>query len=506
MEVKHKFLSNIRLSYVAKFVGLLAVPFAFILAKVLGKVEFGIFSLIISILTFLRIAGGGGLGSSTAKHLAGLHGDKEEAKVGSFLAAGLSAQILIGISVAVVFWLSAPSVASIFTNMTWGPPQKMVPFLRIGAIILVFFAVTEFAKAALQGAQRFDYVGWVTGMEYTGKLVGAAGLVLLGFGLAGALNGFAFGLAIASATAFILFLKLGMRFPSITGLEWRSLIGYSLPLILTSASFVIYTELDNIMIGHYVGAGAVGEYTIALFLARGVPEAAKPIGQAAGPILVKLRQADRAKAAKFAERIIKYVCALFLPIAAAVFVLAPNILALVGPDYIAGAPSMRIMSVFILSLSLGVVVTPMLDYLGLAWTRAMWMSVSVVTNIVLNFILIPRIGAVGAAIATAVTHAPFVFNNTGILCRAIGVDFSKLFASIGKIVLGAAAAGAAAYIMLLWLNSLIPPLIAGAAIYAIVLRLTGLFSRAELKEVFSEMFLSAKKEPIDDVAVLEARS
>ncbi|MDP1808520.1 MAG: oligosaccharide flippase family protein [Actinomycetota bacterium] len=505
METKHKFLSNVRLSYVAKFVSLLALPLVFVLTRTLGAERWGLFSLVISILTFLRIIGGSGLGPSTAKHLAGLHGEEGEAKVGPFLAAGLLAQVLIVLVVAAAFWLTAPTIAGFFAEKTLGSALKMGPFLKIGAIILIFFALCEFAKAALQGAQRFDYVGWVTGVEYAGKLAGAAGLVLLGFGLAGALYGFAFGLIAACCTALILFLKLGMRLPSLSGSEWRSLVGYSLPLILTTASFVIYTELDNIMVGYYVGIEAVGVYSAALFLARGVPEVAKPIGQAAGPIIVKLNQLDGDKAAIFAERLIKYVLALFLPISAAIFVLAPNILALAGKDYVAGAPSLRVMSVFILSLSLGVVVTPMLDYLGLAWRRAVWMSVSVSANVVLNFLLIPRIGAVGAAIATAVTHAPYVANNTWVLCRLVGVKASRVLSAVVKIAAAAAAAAAAAYLTLLWAGGLILPLSIGVATYAVVLRATGLFSRPELIEALSDILIPAKAAPVDDVGVLEVK-
>jgi len=499
MEAKRKFLSNVRLSYLAKFVSLLALPLVFILTRTLGAQRWGLFSLVISILTFARIISGSGLGPSTAKHLAGLHGEEGEAKVGPFLAAGFLVQVGIALAVAAGVWWAAPALAGRFGDQTLGPP------LRTGAFILIFFAVCEFAKAALPGVQRFDYVGWVTGAEYAGKLVGAAGLVLLGFGLIGALRGFAFGLAVACATALILFIKLGMRLPSITGPEWRSLVGYSLPLILTTASFVIYTELDNIMIGYYVGVGAVGVYAAALFIARGVPELAKPIGQAAAPIIVKLNQTDRAKAALFTERLIKYVLALFLPIAAAIFVLAPNILALAGKDYVNGALSLRVMSVFVLSLSLGVVVTPMLDYLGLAWRRAVWMSISVGANVVLNFLLIPRIGAPGAAIATAATHAPYVLNNTWVLCRLVGVKSSRLVASLGKIGAAAVAAVAAAYIALLFSKWLIPPLFLGAAAYALVLRATGLFSRSELTEALTDILGRVKPAPLPEADIVEAK-
>ena len=61
------------------------------------------------------------------------------------------------------------------------------------------------------------------------------------------------------------------------------------------------------------------------------------------------------------------------------------------------------MSIFVLSLSTGVVIAPILDYLGQAGKRAKWMTISVTANVILNLILIPRYGGLGAAFATVLT-------------------------------------------------------------------------------------------------------
>ena len=476
-----KFVANARLSYLAKFVGLLALPLVFILARTLGPGGWGLFSLTLSILTFLRIAGGSGLGPSTGKHLAALRADEEESKVGPLLASGLLSQVMAVSLLAVAVWLTAPVLAVRFGNGALGPT------LRIGAVALVFFAVCEFSKAALQGIQRFDYIGWVTGAEYGVKLIFAGGLALLGYGVAGALWGFTIGLIVAGVVTVILFLRLGMRLSLISRPEWRSLLSYSIPLIATTMGFVVYAELDNLMIGYYMGVAAVGVYAVAIFVARGIPELAKPIGQAAAPIVVKLVRDDPGQAARLTERLLKYVFMTFLAIATAIFVLAPKILALVGRGYAGGAPTLRVMAVFVLSLSLGVAIQPIIDYAGLAWRRALWLTVSVGANVVLNLLLIPRIGGLGAALATAVTHAPYVLNNVWALCKLVGLKPGLVYKDMARALTAGVAAGAVGLLTLARFDSVVVTLLLGATTYLTVILSLGIFSKAEFMEVIGSI-------------------
>ncbi len=483
-----KFVTHVRWAYIAKILAAsLGVPLYIIIGRVLGIEVYGLFMLTISILVFARILSGSGLGPSTGKHVSNLEGENIDLTY-DIVAAGFLTQTLTAAFFGLILWLTAARISRLF-----GIPE-LTPALSIGALILVFFAVTEFSKACLQGLQRFEYLALITGTEFVGKLIFSAGLTLAGFGLIGALDGFALALGIASVMALFLFLRLGMRWPRLDAPSWRSLIGYSLPLMLTTASFVVYTELDNIMIGYFVGAGATGLYAAAMVIARSVPMFSVPIGQAAAPTIVKLRQSG-GPAVEFTHRLLKYMVACFFPVSVGIFVLAPKIMVMVwGQDFLAGAPVLRVMSIFVLSLSTGVVIAPILDYLGQAGLRAKWMIVSVTVNVVLNFILIPRYGGVGAAMATVLTHTPYVFNNVHILARTVGLKSRTLFAGLAKIFLASAAAGGVGALILYLSDSVIATLIAGFASYLLFLLVFGIFSPGEISEVASRMRVG-KEEP-----------
>lgn len=488
MKITNNFLDNARWAVVSKIIaGGTAFLLVFILGKTLGATNYGVFALTLSIITFARIIGGSGLGQSTGKHLANLENAEVGAKTGSYLAAGFLAQTIVVILLSMLLWFNSETIASYFSDT-----KQFGPSLKIGAVIMIFFALTEFAKACLQGPQRFDYLALVTGIEFGGKLLFAGGLALIGYGVVGALEGYAFALALATLAAVVLLLRLGLSRPSLNPAEWRSLIGYSLPLILTGVGFTIYTELDNIMIGYYIGIKSAGIYSLAINMARAIPFFASPIGLAAAPVVVRLSQKEESEAADFVGRLIKYIMAGAFPAATALYVLAPKLLAMVGEDYVAGAPALRVMSVFVLSLSIATVTVPILDYLGKAWMRAAWMVVSVSANVLLNFLLIPRFGAAGAALATAVTHTPFTLNNVSVLARAVGLKPKAIFLAVGQIFAASAAAGAVAALALFWLDSIIAAVLSGTLLYISLLLLMGIFSLAEIGMIVQKILLSIK--------------
>jgi O-antigen/teichoic acid export membrane protein len=62
-------------------------------------------------------------------------------------------------------------------------------------------------------------------------------------------------------------------------------------------------------------------------------------------------------------------------------------------------------------MGMSIILSSFLDYIGKAKKRAYNISVTIILNIGLNIILIPRYGATGAAIATSVSYLPYVILN-----------------------------------------------------------------------------------------------
>ena len=481
MGTARQFVANARWAMLAKLVSAgISIPFLILLPRFLGAEVYGQFVIAVSILIFLRLLSGGGLGYATGRRLAEL--ETEGDSHGGVLAAGLSLQIILAVAVGAIFFWAAGPIGSFVSSRT-GSAQGLGPLFQVVALAVVFFALTEFAKAAFQGLQRFHYLTLVTTIEYIGKLILVVGLVWAGYGVTVAFAGFALALSLAAVTGIFLLWRVGWSRPTALIAQWKDLYLYNVPLMLTSAGFIVYTELDAIMLAYFSGFAQTGLYAAAKSIARAAPLFAVPFGQAAAPVIVRMMRDAREEAAEFVNRLLRYVGAVFIPIAAAVAVMAPYIVRMWGPGFTGAALPLRVMSLFLLSISFGVVIAPILDYLGEAPRRARWMMISVAVNIGLNLLLIPRYGALGAALATVVTHGPFVLNNLRFLADRIGLSRRRLAASLAPIVGASFAASVVAVLALNWRANLLVGLISGAAVYLGLIFAFGVVSRVELAEV-----------------------
>ena len=481
MEPARQFAANARWAMLAKLVSAgISIPFLILLPRFLGKQVYGQFALAVAILVVLRLLSGGGLGYATGRRLAEL--ETEGDPRGGILAAGLSLQVLLALAVGTIFFLAAGSVGTVFGGGE-GSTQALGPLFQVVALAVIFFALTEFAKAAFQGLQRFHYLALVTAIEYIGKLILVVGLAWAGYSVTTAFKGFALALFFAAGTGLFLLWRIGWSRPTARVAQWKDLYLYNVPLMLTTAGFIVYTELDTMMLGYFSGFGQTGLYAAAKSIARAAPLFAVPFGQAAAPVIIRMMRDAREEAADFVNRLLRYVGAVFIPSAAAVAVTAPYLVRVWGPGFGGAALPLRVMSLFLLSISFGVVIAPILDYLGEAPRRARWMMISVAVNIGLNLVLIPRYGAVGAALSTVVTHGPFVLNNLRFLADKIGLSQRRLAASLAPILGASLAASAVAMFALNWRANLLVGLISGAIVYLGLIFAFGVVSRAELTEV-----------------------
>ena len=115
-----------------------------------------------------------------------------------------------------------------------------------------------------------------------------------------------------------------------------------------------------------------------------------------------------------------------LPLFAALWLLAPHLLSLFGPEFIAAAPVLRL---YLIAVALTLLAGPCTLLLTLCdaektAARILWIALAI--NLILDLILIPRFGAIGCATANIAALA--TLSVLGILAtrRLIGIDPSVL--------------------------------------------------------------------------------
>lgn len=212
--------------------------------------------------------------------------------------------------------------------------------------------------------------------------------------------------------------------------EGRALLAEAIPSILAGFAIFVYDQSDLILLGMLSQEREVGLYTAAVRVSsiwRFIPFA---ILTSAAPFLYRAQQrsdTEYAEALLQTTSLVVATCYFFIvPIA----VFPAEILGLLfGDSYVAAAPALRVHIFSNLFCVLGVAQSTWLLGRGLLWAGLRNTVVAAAVNVVLNVVIIPRYGAVGAAattvVATCVATIPLnaIFEDTR---RLAGIQFKSL--------------------------------------------------------------------------------
>ncbi len=185
----------------------------------------------------------------------------------------------------------------------------------------------------------------------------------------------------------------------------KKLLRTSWLLMLSSAATFIYLKVDQVMVGRMLGATEVGFYAAAVKLSEiwyFIP------GIICGSLFPAIVNAKKTGQDIYRRRLrslyqLMIVLAIFIAIPLSLFS-SPLMQLIFGGEYLPAAPILRVYIWSGIGLFLGTAISQYLtseDRLKFIFILSL---ITMVANILLNLILIPRIGLTGAAWATAISY------------------------------------------------------------------------------------------------------
>lgn len=327
--------------------------------------------------------------------------------------------------------------------------EPIAPFLLVGAAYLAARAFSGHLSMILQGFNRITWSAALTAIDGVGRVVVAVALVAAGFGALGALWGYVAGYTLAVLVGGVLvyryyYARFAEAAEPETGLA-RRLLEYSVPLTATKGAGVIDSKLDSVLIGILLNTSAVGFYIVAKQVSDVLSAPAGAFGTSLSPALgeQKARQ-NVERASRLYTESLRYVLLLYIPAAAGLILVAEPVIRLVfGSDYLPAVPVLQVLSVFVVAYAVTKITSDGLDYFGRARSRAIAKGGMAVSNVVLNLLLIPVFGVVGAAVATVITFTAYTLVNVYFIHQELTLDFRGIVRDLALISLITLAMGAA---------------------------------------------------------------
>lgn len=316
--------------------------------------------------------------------------------------------------------LAAVLVAGFFLTGWW---QRLVPGMPAGILLLALawfpaLLLREYVLGILQGRRRIPAVNLVNLTQTLLTLVGTVGFVMgLGWGLVGAM----LAVVLAGWTALGLSLGLAQR----EGARWRPLwnrallrmtLSYGLRGWLANILQFFNYRLDTFLLNGFVGAAAVGLYSVAVALA----EMLWYLPNAVGFVLFPQAAATAAAAMnRFTPRVLAATMALTALAAVALAVFGRPLIVLVFSARFAAAYA-ALLALLPGAVLMGGAKVLANDIAGRGFPQhnSLAAGVGLIVTVVGDLLLIPRYGAVGAGLASSAAYA-VVFLLTLFLYRRV---------------------------------------------------------------------------------------
>lgn len=218
-----------------------------VLTRTLGQEQYGAYVVVLSVLAWIAIAGDLGIGPAVKKRIS-------EATDGNFLMAGAIAQFGLFAVVAVCLWLLRPQL------------NEFIGFEATSILILLLAVrlAADFVQTVLDGQHLVHVSSILTPIEWTSRSLVQVSLVFSGFGIAGALAGYAVG-AIVGVLIGIYFVSGRLLLPSKR--DFTMLKSYAQFSWLASIKGRTFLSMDTLVLAVFVSNSLIAVYEIAWNLA-----------------------------------------------------------------------------------------------------------------------------------------------------------------------------------------------------------------------------------------------
>lgn len=370
-----------------------------LIARGMGRSDYGIYALAESILAVFRLPASLGLNNGGILKLVAVYAGEEDMRrlKGVIVEAlGLSLFSSVGF-VALLFFLSSRLAVDIFRE-----PGLVVP-LRILSITLPFHVLLLMAAAVAQALRRMAYDAVLRSFLLPGaNLAGAAVAMLLGLGLHGVVW-YIVGATVLSALGSLWVLKRVVfgKLSQVTPMySTKALLSVSLPVVLVSLSNVVSLQSDKLILGAFVDSANVGVYNAAFRIAWALQLILLSFG-IFPPIVADLHHRGKIEELKeLFSSTTRWIFSLMFPLFLIVVLFPRELMGVFGSEFVEGWPILVALSMLFLVDALTGQVGPVLRMTGNQRLECVINAAGALLNVLSSLILVRGYGALGVAVGT----------------------------------------------------------------------------------------------------------
>jgi O-antigen/teichoic acid export membrane protein len=391
-----------------------------ILTKGLGTTLFGTWSLINA--TILLIVPFALLGFESAI-IRFLSAEKDKGKISEdFLSASSTVFIFGTVLSLLLFLFSDPLASSIFKDI------DSSSYIKLASILILFNALEGLTLTFFRMQRKIGLYATLNISRNALQVGLIAVAVLMGYKLNGVIVAvIASGALFLAINLFIILRQTGLHVPRFS--NTKSYLRWGVPLTPNFAILWIIQVSDRYIISYFLGVAAAGIYSAAYTMANYTAFVLSPLSIVLYPTIIKFyEEGEISETKKYLKYSLKYFMMIAIPSAFGLSIMAQPLLSiLTKPEFVTGNTVVPFVALGAIAFGFYRICLYIIFLANKTYLTVRLLGTAAVLNIVLNIILIPPMGIVGAAVATLIAYVVLGMLTLIVSRRYLKFDLSLLF-------------------------------------------------------------------------------
>lgn len=376
----------------------------FITVRTFGQETYGLFSLTLMVSGLFLAFFSFGLQSGILRYISFYRGKDEKEKINYIIHFSLRLTLLLSIIGGVLLFSFSDIISiNIFHN------AGLSIFLKLFSIFIPLSLISGIFHTILRS---YEIIGWYS---FIGNilLTSVQLILLIVFASLNLKNNaiifsYILGMSVMFFSAFLvckyklpgIFKRSSLKKDIKKNLT-KELLSYSWPIMFMGLIVSVFSYIDSFSIGYFRTISEVGLYNIAVPISLFLQVVPLLFLQLFFPIITKEYSKGNINLIKdLSKQISKWIFILNLPLLAILILFPGAVISLLfGPEFVPASFALRFLSIGIFFYALFSVSDNLLSMAGKSRTSLRNFGISTVVNIVLNVLLVPKLGIIGAAIS-----------------------------------------------------------------------------------------------------------
>lgn len=227
-----------------------------LLARLLKPSNFGLYAIVIAFYTLLGIIGNFGIGTALRKKLAETENKTKRSEL-------ISNSYFMAMAIALVIAIAGVVLSGSIAAYIYHEPS-LATALQLASVLVIFWVFFNLTIAVLVGLEKVKEATIIDLFYSVVQPIAAVGLVVLGYGIFGAVTGIAISIVLGSVLGlFFLSKEIDNRIIKPTKKMIKELMEFSIPIATSNIALLGPPNFAILLLGVYATSAIVGNYNAA---------------------------------------------------------------------------------------------------------------------------------------------------------------------------------------------------------------------------------------------------